>query len=65
MEDFMRQVEEYLQEHPEIKATLERFNISERDYERYIALTSPRPPESLSIDTSEGTYNAEVSGLSI
>lgn len=65
MEDFQRRVEEYLKEHPDIEAILKQFYISQRDYERYIALTSPRPSESLSIDTSEGTYNAEVSGLSI
>lgn len=65
MEEFITQVEEYLRDHPEVKSTLERFNISERDYERYIALTSPRPAESSSMNTSEGTYNAEVSGLSV
>lgn len=62
---FLRQVEEYLVEHPEIEEMLKEFNISKKEYERYIALTAPRPVESFSADTSEGPYNAEVSGLSV
>jgi len=64
MEAFLREVEDYLSEHPDTRELLEGFNISREEYERYIALVSPAAPESFSMSTSEGPYNAEVSGLS-
>lgn len=64
MEEFLRQVDEYLREHPETEEMLKQFNISREDYERYIVLTSPPTPKSFSMSTSEGPYNAEVPSIS-
>lgn len=63
MDEVFQKIDEYLKNHPDIEKLLKQFNISREQYEKFISLTSTHPKEITDL-TTQGTYNANISGLS-
>ena len=64
MSDVQKTVEKYLQEHPEVQDLLEFFKVVQEEYESYmVMLTINSEPINSNSMSSEGRYNADVSGI--
>jgi len=64
MDDLFEFARKYREEHPEVDDILKLFEMSNEEYENFLLMSTPsyEPPNS-NASSTEGQYNADVSGI--